>query len=134
MHRTVVSLLTLAVCLLIPRSSVAQTFAPGVSQGVVDPITFHITEGSGIVMSRQNPGVFWTHNDNGWAGSIFAIATNGAYLGRFYIPTVFSGDFEDIAIGPGPNPEFQYIYLGDIGDNSFNRSSIHVYRFPEPAA
>ena len=118
----------------LPAPGAAQTFANGVSQGLVDPFSGHVTEGSGMVMSRQNPGVFWVHNDNGWAGSVFAIATNGSYLGRFYIPTVFFGDFEDIAIGPGPNREFQYIYLGDIGDNFANRSEIHVYRFPEPAA
>ncbi len=117
-----------------PLDGSAQTFASGSSQGVVDPSGGHISEGSGMVLSRQNPGVIWIHNDNDWAGSIFAIATNGSYLGRFYIPTVFSADFEDIAIGPGPNPEFQYIYLGDIGDNFFSRSQIHVYRFPEPAA
>jgi hypothetical protein len=117
-----------------PQDASAQSFASGVSQGVVDPSGGHISEGSGMVLSRQNPGVAWIHNDNNWAGSIFAIATNGAYLGRFYIPTVFSGDFEDIAIGPGPNPEFQYVYLGDIGDNFFSRSQIFVYRFPEPAA
>ncbi len=118
----------------LPHVGSAQTFASGVSQGVVDPFSGHITEGSGIVLSRQNPGVAWIHNDSGWAGSIFGIATNGSYLGRFYIPTVFFGNFEDIAIGPGPNPEFQYIYLGDIGDNFFSRSQIYVYRFPEPAA
>ena len=123
----------LRVCM--PATGAAQVaFANGVSQGVVDPSGVHITEGSGIALSRQNPGVAWIHNDSGWAGSIFGIATNGSYLGRFYIPTVFSGNFEDIAIGPGPNPEFQYIYLGDIGDNFFSRSQIQVYRFPEPAA
>ena len=118
----------------LPHDASAQSFATGVSQGVVDPSGGHLSEGSGIAMSRQNPGVFWVHNDNGWAGSLFAVATNGAYLGRYYLPFVYSGDFEDIAIGPGPNPEFQYIYLGDIGDNYSSRFEIHVYRFPEPVA
>ena len=119
----------------LPLVGSAQTFANGVDQGLVDPATFHVTEGSGLVASRQNPGVVWTHNDGDtWQGSIFAISTNGSYLGRFYLPTLPFGDYEDIAIGPGPNPEFQYIYFGAIGDNFSSRPEIHVYRFPEPAA
>jgi hypothetical protein len=92
-----------------------------------------ITEASGIVASRQNPGVLWTHNDSSYPGSVFAISTNGALLARYYIPNVFFGDFEDISFGPGPNPEHQYLYLGDIGDNFASRPNIRVIRFPEPA-
>ncbi|HYV30288.1 MAG TPA: hypothetical protein VEO53_04160, partial [Candidatus Binatia bacterium] len=112
---------------------VAQTprFAAGVALGTVtDP---DIIEASGIIASRQNPGVVWTHNDSGFPGSVFALSTNGALLARYCIPNVFYGDFEDIAFGPGPSPEFQYIYLGDIGDNFSTRPNIRVFRFPEPA-
>jgi hypothetical protein len=110
----------------------APTFGAGVTNGIVD--TYLITEASGIVASRQSSGVLWTHNDSGYRGSVFALATNGVFLGRYYVPDIFDGDFEDIAIGPGPLAQFQYIYLGDIGDNFVNRTSIRVLRFPEPAA
>lgn len=112
----------------------AQTpgFAPGVAIGNVN--TYDITEASGIIASRQNAGVLWTHNDSGYRGSIFAISTNGTELGRHEIPDIYTGDFEDISFGPGPLPHFQYIYLGDIGDNYLTRESIRVFRFPEPAA
>jgi hypothetical protein len=93
-----------------------------------------ISEASGLIASRQNPGVLWTHNDDGTPGTIMAVQTNGSLLAHFSVPGVFYGDFEDIAIGPGPDPAFHYIYLGDIGDNFASRGSIHVYRFPEPAA
>jgi hypothetical protein len=106
-------------------------FAAGVSNGVVG--TYNVWEASGLVASRQNPGVLWTHNDSGFRGNVFALATNGVYLARHYDEDVYSGDFEDIAIGPGPLPQFQYIYLGDIGDNFASRESIRVFRFPEPA-
>lgn len=106
-------------------------FASGVSNGTVD--TSFVWEASGLIASRQNPGVLWTHNDSGYRGSIFALTTNGTYLARHYIPEVYSGDFEDISFGPGPLPQFQYIYLGDIGDNALTRASIRVFRFPEPA-
>ncbi len=109
---------------------------PGFGAGVIVGTnqSASVWEASGLVASRQNPGVLWTHNDSGFRGSVFALNTNGAALGRYYVPDVFSGDFEDIAIGPGPQPQFQYIYLGDIGDNGLVRESIRVFRFPEPAA
>jgi hypothetical protein len=115
----------------LPFNGRGQSFANAVEFGTV--ISPEITEASGIVASRQNPGVLWTHNDSGYPGSIFALSTNGTSLGRYYIPTVFYGNFEDIAVGPGSSPGHQYIYLADIGDNFTNRSSIRIFRFPEPA-
>jgi len=109
----------------------APEFAAGISNGVVG--TYNVTEASGLVVSRQSPGVLWTHNDSGSRGSVFALATNGTYLARHYIPDVFTGDFEDISVGPGPLAQFQYVYLGDIGDNPLTRTNIRVFRFPEPA-
>jgi len=106
-------------------------FANGVAQGVVRAA--EISEASGIIASGQNPGVLWTHNDSSYPGSVFALSTNGALLARYYIPNVFFGDFEDISFGPGPTPEHQYIYLGDIGDNFASRANIRILRFPEPA-
>jgi hypothetical protein len=107
------------------------TFASGVQLGDLQPM--ELEEASGLAASRQNPGVLWSHNDNDTPGVVFALSTNGALLGRYTVPGVFSGDFEDIAVGPGPWPEYQYVYLGDIGDNDTNRASIRVFRFPEPA-
>ena len=107
------------------------SYDKGIKQGVID--TTDILEASGLIASRQNPGVLWTHNDNGFPGTIFAISTNGSLLARYAVPNVFFGDFEDISFGPGPNPDHQYVYLGDIGDNFLTRTSIRVLRFPEPA-
>ena len=127
MRRLLAGLILLAA----PFSSSAQSFAAGVQVGQL--IGSEISEASGIVASRQNPNVLWTHNDSAFGGSVFAISTNGTPLGRWFAPTVFFGNFEDIAIGPGPNPAHHYIYMGDIGDNFTNRNSIRVVRFPEPA-
>ena len=107
-------------------------FAAGVEMGAVN--TYNVWEASGLVASRQNPGVLWTHNDSGYRGSVFALATNGAWLAQYQIPDIYSGDFEDISFGPGPLPHFQYLYLGDIGDNFLTRETLRVLRFPEPAA
>jgi len=107
------------------------SFSSPVALGAVN--AFEITEASGLVASRQNPGVLWTHNDSGYPGTLFAISTNGSLLAAYTIPNAFFGNFEDIALGPGPNPEQQYLYLGDIGDNFLGRASIRVLRCAEPA-
>jgi hypothetical protein len=112
-------------------SAAAPTFANGIALGTVS--AGEISEASGVVASRQNPGALWTHNDTGYPGSVFALSTNGALLAQYYIPNAGFGDYEDISFGPGPTPEYQYLYLGDIGDNFSSRSSIRVFRFPEPA-
>jgi hypothetical protein len=41
-------------------------------------------------------------------------------------------DWEDVAAGPGPDPNTPYLYIGDIGDNLQDRSEVVVYRVPEP--
>ncbi len=41
-------------------------------------------------------------------------------------------DFEDIAVGPGPLPGLNYIYVGDIGNNDEDRDEVQIYRFLEP--
>jgi hypothetical protein len=41
-------------------------------------------------------------------------------------------DWEDIAIGPGPEEGQQYLYIGDIGDNRAQHDLKYVYRVPEP--
>jgi hypothetical protein len=56
----------------------------------------------------------------------------GTNLGTYSISGASATDWEDIAIGPGPTAGAQYLYIGDIGDNGGSRSSVTVYRVPEP--
>lgn len=91
-----------------------------------------ITEASGIVASRRNPGVLWVHNDSGDAPRLFALDTNANLLGICPIVDAKARDWEDIAIGPGPDPNQDYLYIGDIGDNRARYPSVRIYRVPEP--
>lgn len=91
-----------------------------------------ITEASGIVASRKNPGVLWVHNDSGDKANLYAIKPDGELIKTFRIKKAKSRDWEDIAIGPGPGKNLDYLYIGDIGDNSADHSSIRVYRIEEP--
>lgn len=90
-----------------------------------------ITETSGIAASRRNPGVLWIHNDSGDKARIFAINSESDYLGEFELDGVFHFDWEDIAVGPGPDGE-SCVYVADIGDNLKIRGVVTIYRIPEP--
>ena len=91
-----------------------------------------VTESSGLVASRTLPGAYWTHNDSGDGPFIYAINTRGNSLGVFRVTGANARDWEDISIGPGPQPNRTYLYIGDIGDNSEKRADIVVYRVAEP--
>ncbi|MFC1541767.1 hypothetical protein ACFL50_04880 [Candidatus Latescibacterota bacterium] len=91
-----------------------------------------INEASGIVASRKNNGVLWTHNDSGDIARIFAIDTEGNHLGIFRLKGVSARDWEDIAVGPGPVEGEQYIYIGEIGDNNARYNLKNIYRIIEP--
>ena len=86
---------------------------------------------SGLAASRKNPGVLWTHNDYGPA-CVYAMTAEGKHLGVYNLEGAKNRNWEDIAIGPGPEPNVDYIYAGDIGDNYSRCKSIKVYRVPEP--
>lgn len=90
-----------------------------------------ITESSGLVASRRNPDVLWTHNDSGDGPYLFAIDRKGRTLARFTLPHATNVDWEDIAIGPGADGK-PALYVGDIGDNNHNRTDTALYRVPEP--
>jgi len=107
----------------------AGDYAPGTPVGQVTQSG--LAEISGIAASRQNPGVLWIHNDRA-RDQVFAIRTDGRLLGTWTLGGEVD-DFEDIAVGPGPRRDLQYLYCGDIGDNSASRSSLRVYRAAEPA-
>lgn len=96
--------------------------------------TAQLTEASGVVASRTQPGVLWVHNDSGDAAAVYAVGTDGSDLGRFRLTNAVALDWEDIAIGPGPEPGRDYLYLADIGDNLGFRGNLTVYRIPEPVA
>ena len=91
-----------------------------------------IDESSGIAASRTNPGIYWTHNDSGDGPLVYAFDATGESRGVFRVAGAQARDWEDMAIGPGPERGQSYLYLGDIGDNDKVRTEIVVYRVAEP--
>jgi hypothetical protein len=105
-------------------------YGPPVRLGTVDDPD--VTESSGLVASRRNPGLYWTHNDSGDGPFLYCIDGRGSACGAWRVSGADAVDWEDIAAGPGPDPATPYLYVGDIGDNLGDRRQIVVYRVPEP--
>lgn len=94
-----------------------------------------VREASGLVASRLTPGVFWLHNDSGDTARVFAVDSNSLVAARatYTFSGVTANDWEDLAIGPGPEAGAPYLYVGDHGDNGTSRDAVQVYRVKEPA-
>jgi hypothetical protein len=90
----------------------------------------NLGEVSGLAVSRKNPDVIWVHNDGG-RKQVFAVTTSGKLVTRMRVDVQLI-DVEDIAIGPGPEKDVDYVYLGDIGDNQSGRPDVRIVRVAEP--
>jgi hypothetical protein len=113
-----------------PGRSDCPRFTAGEEAGKIEDRA--VTEASGLAASRQNPGVLWTHNDSGDRARLFAMATDGRELGSYSVKKAKAIDWEDLALGPGPEPGKWYLYVGDIGGNHKARKKVVVYRTLEP--
>jgi hypothetical protein len=107
----------------------AGTLAASSTGPVSDPALVEI---SGMVASRDQTGIRWVHNDSGDAARIFAIGDDGTTRAEFTLTGALNVDWEDIALGPGPDAGTDYLYIADTGDNALTRTEVQVYRVPEP--
>ncbi len=109
---------------------VCRDYAASVAGQVSDPT---ITEISGMARGRRDESVLWVHEDSGAMADVHALTLSGTVRRTFRLAGAQAKDWEDMAVGPGPDAGTNYLYLGDIGDNAKARDDIVVYRVPEPA-
>jgi len=88
-------------------------------------------EASGLAPSRRNSQLLWSHNDSG-DPTIYAIGLDGKVRGRVRLTGAAADNWE--AITTAPCADGSCLYVGDIGDNRASRSTITIYRTPEPLA
>jgi hypothetical protein len=93
-----------------------------------------IGELSGLAPSHTHPGLYWAHNDKGGASAdiLYLIDSLGAIYAEIELKGINNRDWEDIAVGPGPEAGVSYVYVGDIGDNDLSAANLFIYRFKEP--
>jgi len=96
-----------------------------------------LTEISGVVASRAQPGLLWVHDDSGTGPLVFAIDLEGRLLAEIVLEGAPAVDWEDIAIeevAGGPDR----LWIGDVGDNAARavgrepRESVSIIRIEEP--
>lgn len=91
-----------------------------------------LDEVSGMESSVSNPGMFWVHNDSGGKSEVYLIDTLLDIKMQVRLAGIKNRDWEDIAVGPGPEEGKSYIYVGEIGDNRARHKTKKIYRFEEP--
>jgi hypothetical protein len=74
--------------------------------------------------------VLWTHNDSGHDEVLYAIDQTGTVRGKVRVPARLR-DWEDVSAAPC-NKAGDCLYVGDIGDNDFERRNVQVLVVPEP--
>ncbi len=86
-----------------------------------------IQESSGLAKSVKHSGIYWTVNDSGDTGRVFALDATG----KVKAVLRFGAKVTDVeALGVDRDGT---IYIADIGDNKENRDQIEIYTIPEPA-
>ena len=86
-----------------------------------------IVESSGLARSTYARPLLWTHNDSGDSARVFAVdPATGDTVGVTHW-SEHPVDTEALAPG-GPG----HVWVGDIGDNGWDRDHVTVYRFREP--
>jgi hypothetical protein len=91
-------------------------------------------EASGLASSANNPGMLWTLNDSGNGAEVFLIDEELNIRLTCRLKGMVNRDWEDIALGPGPEAGKNYLYIAEIGDNMAIFQYKHIYRFEEPTA
>lgn len=123
-------LLRLSILVFILSIDIYGKFGNRIDCGIVDAPG--IVEVSGVAASRLNAGILWVHNDSGDKSRIFALNANGRLCGTVYLKGIVARDWEDIAVGPGPDSGVSYVYIAETGDNRARYDEKRIYRFREP--
>jgi hypothetical protein len=104
------------------------TYATPMKTGTVEPSELDAL--SGLATSRAQPEIVFTHNDHD-RPVVYALDLQGHQHLRITLENAPSSDIEDIAVGPCGAQTC--VYLGDIGDNSAQRSEYAILRFLQPS-
>ena len=91
-----------------------------------------LTEASGLVASRRNPGYYYTHNDSQGQPWVYVLDRLGRICTTIRLVGARNVDWEDISLARGDQANTYDVCVADIGDNKACRTEIVIYRFPEP--
>lgn len=91
-----------------------------------------IDEASGLAASASMPGYLWTIQDSGQPNSLYLVSKDGKNIKQYNVPGSNNHDWEEVAVGPGPDNGVSYAYIADIGNNKQPATATNtIYRIPE---
>lgn len=94
--------------------------------------TRNVSEASGLVASKMEPGKFIWTNDSGKSATLYATGTDGKVVRTVQLKNFSNTDFEAMSLGPCPeNKTESCIFIGDIGDGIGWRSNFKIGIFKE---
>lgn len=99
------------------------------SQNLIDE---NLNEISGLACGKTNPDLVYMIEDKGNESEVHVFNQSGEFQYKLVLQGISNTDWEDIAIGVGPDANKNYIYIADIGDNDAVRNSVRIIRFEEP--
>lgn len=88
-----------------------------------------ITESSSLAVSTEHAGLVYTTNDSGDGPFVYVLDLRGELVGTTTLSGVDPVDIEALSAGRDGS-----LVIGDIGDNNGLRSSVPIYRIPQPTA
>jgi len=88
-----------------------------------------LSEVSGLVASRNSPGVLYAVNDSGDSATLYALSEKGKHIGQWAVKAR-NRDWEDLDNIEHNNQN--YILIGDTGDNLRNYRKSTFYLVAEP--
>lgn len=83
-------------------------------------------ENSGMEIIDESD-LIWMINDSGNKDHLYGLTVNGREEANINIKSASNRDWEDLAADEEGN-----LYLADIGNNSYNRDELYVYKLPSP--
>ena len=130
MKNTIAIILLFLMTSCVPKESHNSEFLPGRKLSEIKDKK--LSEVSGLASSMRNPGLLWAHNDRGNRPEVYLIDDKCNIQRIVVLDGIKNRDWEDIAVGPGPDSTKSYVYVGDIGDNDGVHQLKYIYRFEEP--
>jgi hypothetical protein len=122
------------------RGAYADTDSMGVGPSAVSTVPLHarpgLLENSVAVMSRSQPGVFYSMNDSDNEPLVFALDTTGHDRGLWRVTNATNIDWESASLGPcgAAQRATTCLYIGDTGDNESVYPTRAIYRAAEPSS
>jgi len=113
------------------KDPVLSFFEPAFSAGIIQ--NQELQEASGLVASRQNPGLFWVINDSGNEAKLFLINNKAETIHTYELENCENNDWEDLAIYYDKVSGKHKLIIGDIGDNFSSREDIKIIILDEPS-